>query len=60
MEIFRLAEDYGYGDTPSGVGPDEKTPPRAANETSLTAWDPASEQPLFKPAAAAVTPVTDR
>jgi hypothetical protein len=42
------------------VGPDERTPPRAANETTLTAWDPASRQPLFKLAAAAVTPVTDR
>jgi anaerobic selenocysteine-containing dehydrogenase len=48
---------YGYWDTPSGVGPDERTPPRAANETTLTAWDPASKQPLFKMAAAAVAPV---
>lgn len=48
---------YGYWDTPSGVGPDEKSPPRAANETTLTAWDPASKQPLFKTAAAALARV---
>ncbi|MGW1674381.1 molybdopterin dinucleotide binding domain-containing protein [Streptomyces sp. NPDC002324] len=48
---------HGYWDTPSGVGPDEKTPPRAANKTTLSAWDPASGQPLFKTAAAAVAPV---
>ncbi|WP_276527106.1 molybdopterin oxidoreductase family protein, partial [Streptomyces caniscabiei] len=48
---------YGYWDTPSGVRPDEKSPPRAANETTLTAWDPASKQPLFKTAAAALAPV---
>ncbi|GGY11183.1 molybdopterin oxidoreductase family protein [Streptomyces minutiscleroticus] len=46
---------YGYWDTPSGTGPDEGTPPRAANETTVTDWDPASKQPLFKTAAAAVT-----
>ncbi len=51
---------YGYWDTPSGVGPDEKSPPRAANETTLTAWDPASKQPLFKTAAAALAPVVPR
>ena len=51
---------YGYWDTPSGVGPDEKPPPRAANETTLTAWDPASKQPLFKTAAAALAPVGPR
>ncbi|MFJ7045642.1 molybdopterin oxidoreductase family protein [Streptomyces sp. NPDC101112] len=46
---------YGYWDTPSGSGPSEKTPPRAANETTITDWDPASKQPLFKTAAAALT-----
>ncbi|WP_079158453.1 molybdopterin oxidoreductase family protein [Streptomyces caniscabiei] len=51
---------YGYWDTPSGVRPDEKSPPRAANETTLTAWDPASKQPLFKTAAAALAPVGPR
>ncbi|WP_398683101.1 molybdopterin dinucleotide binding domain-containing protein [Streptomyces akebiae] len=51
---------YGYWDTPSGAGPDEKSPPRAANETTRTAWGPASKQPLFKTAAAALTPAGPR
>ncbi|TXS38455.1 molybdopterin oxidoreductase family protein [Streptomyces sp. OR43] len=46
---------YGYWDTDSGSGPDDSTPPRAANETTVTDWDPVSKQPLFKTAAAAVT-----
>lgn len=46
---------YGYWDMPSGSGPDESTAPRAANETTVTDWDPVSKQPLFKTAAAAVT-----
>ncbi|MFI2780446.1 molybdopterin oxidoreductase family protein [Streptomyces sp. ALB3] len=46
---------YGYWDTPAGSGPDATTPGRAANETTITAWDPASKQPLFKTAAAALT-----
>jgi anaerobic selenocysteine-containing dehydrogenase len=46
---------YGYWDTPAGSGPDATTPGRAANETTITDWDPASKQPLFKTAAAALT-----
>ncbi|OLO29559.1 nitrate reductase catalytic subunit [Streptomyces sp. MNU77] len=46
---------YGYWDTASGSAPDDETPPRAANETTITDWDPASKQPLFKTAAAALT-----
>lgn len=46
---------YGYWDTPAGHGPDGNTPGRAANETTITDWDPASKQPLFKTAAAALT-----
>ncbi|WP_320779411.1 nitrate reductase [Streptomyces sp. CRN 30] len=46
---------YGYWDTPAGSGPDLTTPGRAANETTVTDWDPASKQPLFKTAAAALT-----
>ncbi len=38
---------YGYWDDPGG-------PPRAANELTITAWDPLSKQPIFKTAAAAV------
>jgi ferredoxin-nitrate reductase len=37
---------YGHWDAPGRV--------RAANELTLTAWDPVSKQPLFKQAAAAV------
>ncbi|WP_030935393.1 molybdopterin oxidoreductase family protein [Streptomyces sp. NRRL B-24720] len=46
---------YGYWDTPAGSGPDATTLGRAANETTITDWDPASKQPLFKSAAAALT-----
>lgn len=46
---------YGYWGTPAGAGPDMTTPGRAANETTITDWDPASKQPLFKTAAAALT-----
>lgn len=46
---------YGYWDTPAGAHPGPDTPGRAANETTITDWDPASKQPLFKTAAAALT-----
>lgn len=46
---------YGYWDTPAGLGPDIGTSGRAANEATITDWDPASKQPLFKTAAAALT-----
>jgi anaerobic selenocysteine-containing dehydrogenase len=39
---------YGYWDTDTQDG-------RAANELTMTDWDPASKQPLFKTAAAAIT-----
>ena len=46
---------YGYWDDgtagPNGAGP------RAANEMTITAWDPVSKQPLFKLAAVRVSPV---
>ncbi|WP_128977727.1 molybdopterin oxidoreductase family protein [Streptomyces roseicoloratus] len=45
---------YGYWDTPAGHAPDATTPGRAANETTVTDWDPVSKQPLFKTAAAAL------
>jgi anaerobic selenocysteine-containing dehydrogenase len=44
---------YGYWDVSDGAGPGD-VPPRAANELTLTGWDPVSKQPLFKVAAAAV------
>jgi anaerobic selenocysteine-containing dehydrogenase len=46
---------YGYWDT-AGAGPDGE-PGRAANELTVTDWDPVSKQPLFKTSAARVEPV---
>ncbi|OMQ14328.1 nitrate reductase, partial [Modestobacter sp. VKM Ac-2676] len=44
---------YGYWDEPAGHEPDGKRG-RAANELTLTDWDPVSKQPIFKTAAASV------
>ncbi|RSD11919.1 molybdopterin oxidoreductase family protein [Amycolatopsis eburnea] len=46
---------YGYFDTgdPAGAQAD-----RAANELTMTDWDPVSKQPLFKTAAAAIRPAS--
>jgi len=44
---------YGYWDTPTGSRPDGERG-RAANELTMTDWDPVSKQPLFKAAAARV------
>ena len=44
---------YGYWDT-TGSGPGGRDG-RAANELTMTDWDPASKQPLFKTAAARLT-----
>jgi anaerobic selenocysteine-containing dehydrogenase len=44
---------YGYWDR-DAAGPDG-APPRAANELTITAWDPVSKQPLFKVAAVRAT-----
>src|SRR5919107_1766857 len=43
---------YGYFDEPNGQ-------PRAANELTITEWDPASKQPLYKVGAVRVTKVAD-
>ena len=48
---------YGYFDTPEGDRPNGH--PRAANELSITDWDPASKQPLFKIGAVKVTKIAD-
>jgi hypothetical protein len=40
---------YGYWDR-DAAGPNGGAP-RAANELTITAWDPVSKQPLFKVAA---------
>jgi anaerobic selenocysteine-containing dehydrogenase len=44
---------YGYWDT-SGSAPDDGRPGSAANEATITDWDPVSKQPLFKLAAARI------
>ncbi|MEU4345903.1 nitrate reductase [Streptomyces sp. NPDC023838] len=46
---------YGYWDTPGGYRPAEDGAGRAANETTISDWDPVSKQPMFKTAAARVT-----
>ncbi|MEU8241229.1 nitrate reductase [Actinoplanes missouriensis] len=45
---------YGYFDIP----PAERVP-RAANELTVTAWDPVSKQPLFKVAAVRIARLTE-
>jgi predicted molibdopterin-dependent oxidoreductase YjgC len=45
---------YGYFD---GDGPSAH--PRAANELTITEWDPASKQPLYKVGAVRVTKISD-
>jgi hypothetical protein len=47
-ETLFLPFHYGYWDAP------ERPPERAANELTVTEWDPCSKQPLFKCAAARV------
>jgi anaerobic selenocysteine-containing dehydrogenase len=46
---------YGYWDTEHGNEPNGA--PRAANELTITDWDPNSKQPLFKVGAVSVTKV---
>jgi anaerobic selenocysteine-containing dehydrogenase len=52
--VLFLPFHYGYWDTPDGHEPGKDAAGRAANELTLTDWDPVSKQPLFKTAAAAV------
>ncbi|MDQ2682912.1 MAG: nitrate reductase, partial [Chloroflexota bacterium] len=47
---------YGYFDR-TGAGPDNH--PTAANELTLTEWDPVSRQPYFKFAAVRVRKIAD-
>ncbi|WP_199589478.1 hypothetical protein [Blastococcus sp. TF02A-26] len=49
-----LALYYGYWDTQAGSEPEKRDDGRAANEVTLTDWDPVSKQPIFKTAAAQV------
>jgi anaerobic selenocysteine-containing dehydrogenase len=53
--VVFLPFHYGYWDTPGGSRPADGG--RAANELTVTDWDPVSKQPLFKSAAAQVTRV---
>jgi hypothetical protein len=46
---------YGYWDTAGGKEPAGKG--RAANELTITDWDAASKQPIFKTAAARIVRV---
>jgi anaerobic selenocysteine-containing dehydrogenase len=50
---------YGYWDLAADTGPGhgDGHARRAANEVTITAWDPVSKQPLFKVAAVRVTKV---
>jgi anaerobic selenocysteine-containing dehydrogenase len=48
---------YGYWDT---KGPDDGGQPRAANELTLTEWDPVSKQPVFKNAAVKIENVAEK
>lgn len=45
---------YGYWDL-GAVGPADASHGRAANELTVTGWDPVSKQPIYKVAAARVT-----
>ncbi|MDN4160212.1 molybdopterin oxidoreductase family protein [Nocardioides abyssi] len=53
--VLFLPFHYGYWDADGGHEPDGHA--RAANELTLTDWDPASKQPIFKTAAAAAARV---
>lgn len=50
--VLFLPFHYGYWDTDGGHKPDKAG--RAANELTITDWDPASKQPIFKTAAASI------
>ncbi|TRW44078.1 molybdopterin oxidoreductase family protein [Georgenia yuyongxinii] len=56
--VLFLPFHYGYWDTRAGHEPGEEAG-RAANELTVTEWDAASKQPLFKTAAARVRKVAD-
>ncbi|MFE9438874.1 molybdopterin oxidoreductase family protein [Streptomyces sp. NPDC006602] len=58
--VVFLPFHYGYWDTPAGHRPPDEGAGRAANEGTVTDWDPVSKQPLFKTAAARVTLVARR
>ena len=49
---------YGYWEDDRSA-PGDGVPPTAANELTMTEWDPVSKQPIFKVAAVRVEKVTD-
>jgi hypothetical protein len=51
---------FGYWDQPSGdgIGPDGR--PTAANELTITAWDPISKQPTYKFAAVRASKASEK
>lgn len=49
---------YGYWDTGHPAEPASPAEGTAANETTVTDWDPVSKQPLFKLSAARLEKVT--
>ena len=53
--VVFLPFHYGYWDTPGRHEPDGAG--RAANELTITEWDAASKQPIFKTAAARISKV---
>ncbi|GAA3184540.1 molybdopterin oxidoreductase family protein [Nonomuraea roseoviolacea] len=56
--VLFLPFHYGYWDRPDAYDPEkgpDKGMGRAANEATVTDWDPVSKQPLFKTAAARVS-----
>ena len=48
---------YGYWDEPEGSEPNGHA--RAANELTITRWDPVSKQPIYKTAAVRAEKVAD-
>ena len=51
---------YGYWDEDGGFEPVDGRPGRAANELTVTDWDPVSKQPLFKLSAVRINRVQER
>lgn len=49
---------YGYWNQPGGSGPNGA--PHAANELTLTGWDPVSKQPFFKIGAVRLRPAEEK
>jgi ferredoxin-nitrate reductase len=52
--VVFLPFHYGYWDTDDRRGPSDEDAARAANELTMTTWDPVSKQPLFKSGAVLV------